>query len=445
MRRCCSISLVISLLCAMAMGETRPHYGGTLRLAVKEAPASIDPAGASFLTGLVFETLVRLDDRGMPQPHLATSWQAESGDQRWRIFLRSGVTFSDGARLDAATVAASLRAANPDWKVMAAADAVIIETASPRPALPAELALMSNAVARHENGKAIGTGPFLVSQFDSGKHVSLRANDQYWNGRPFLDSLEIELGKNYREQSALFDLGKTDVIEIAPENIHRAEAGGRTVVSSRPFALMALAFAEPPKSADEAHARNALAMSIDATSINHVVLQDGGEPTGALLPNWLSGYAFVFPAGKNSDASRREKLLARRITPWTLRYDAGDPISRVIAERIQLNARDVGLTIQLAISGASDLNLLEISASSADARVQLRELAAALGLPAPKLAGNSAADLCAEEKALLETHQVIPLLHLKTAVSVRGTVHGWNSSLSGEWHVENVWLSPEKP
>ena len=155
----------------MAMGESRPHYGGTLRLAVKEAPASIDPAGDPFLTGLVFETLVRLDDRGMPQPQLATSWQAESGEQRWRIFLRSGVTFSDGARLDAGTVAASLRAANADWKVVADGNAVIIETASPRPALPAELALMSNAVARHENGKAIGTGPFLVSQFDSGKHV----------------------------------------------------------------------------------------------------------------------------------------------------------------------------------------------------------------------------------------------------------------------------------
>ena len=448
MRRCCSISLAISLLCAMAFGESRPHYGGTLRLAVKEEPASIDPggtAGASFLTSLVFETLVKLDDRAIPQPNLATSWETERGDQRWRISLRSGVTFSDGARLDAGTVAASLRAANADWKVMAVEDAVVIETASPRPALPAELALTSNAIARHENAKAIGTGPFMVSQLDSGKHLSLKANDQYWNGRPFLDSVEIELGKNYREQSALFDLGKTDVIEIASENIHRAEAAGRTVISSRPFTLMALAFAEPPKSADESHARNALAMSIDTTSINHVVLQDGGEPTGALLPNWLSGYEFVFPAGRNVEAARREKLLARRVSPWTLRYDAGDPVSRVIAERIQLNARDVGLTIQLAISGASDLNLIEISPSSADARVQLRELASALGLSSPKIAGSAVADLYAAEKALLETHQVIPLLHLKSAVSLRANVHSWNSSPSGEWHIEDVWLSPEKP
>jgi peptide/nickel transport system substrate-binding protein len=432
----------------MAKGESRPHYGGTLRVAVKEAPASIDPAGtagASFLTSFVFETLVRLDGRGTPQPHLATSWQAESGDQRWRFFLRNRVTFSDGTRLDAATAAASLRAANADWKVIAVRDAVMIETASPRPELPAELALASNAIARHDNGKAIGTGPFLISQFDPGKHLLLKASDQYWNGRPFLDSVEIDLGKSYREQSTLFDIGKADVIEISPENIHRAEAAGRTVVSSRPFTLMALVFAEPSKSADEAHARNAFAMSIDTAAINHVVVQDGGEPTGALLPNWLSGYAFVFPGGKNADVARREKLLARRVTSWTLRYDAGDPVSRVVAERIQLNARDIGITIQLAISGASDLNLIEISPSSSDPRVELRELAAALGLPAPKLEGNSAAALYQAERQLLDTHQVIPLLHLKSAISIRGNVHAWNSSPSGEWGVDDVWLSPEKP
>src|SRR5215470_16918328 len=448
MKRCSSISLVISLLCAGAFAGQRPHYGGTLRVAVREAPSSLDPAGigaASFLTGFVFETLVTLDDRGTPLPHLATSWQAEAGDQRWRFSLRNGVSFNDGSRLDAGTVAASLRAANADWKVIAVGDALMIETASPRPHLPAELALRSNAIARHENGKAVGTGPFVVSQSDPGKHLSLMANEQYWDGRPFLDSVEIDLGKSYREQSALFDLGKVDVIEIAPENIHRAEAAGRAVVTSQPSTLMALVFAEPPKSIDETHARSALAMSIDTAAINHVVLQDGGEPTGALLPNWLSGYAFAFPAGKNIDGARREKLLVRRLTSWTLRYDDADPVSRVVAERIQLNARDIGITIQLAISGASDLNLVEISPSSDNPRVQLRELAAALGLPEPKLTGPSAADLYAAEKQLLETHQVISLLHLKGGVSVRANVHGWSYSPSGLWRVEDLWLGSEKP
>src|SRR5215470_14659103 len=83
MRRFCSILLVVSSLWpALAPGATRPHYGGSLRVAAKETPASLDPAslavsGPIGLSRLVFETLVTLDDRGQTQPGLATSWQAE--------------------------------------------------------------------------------------------------------------------------------------------------------------------------------------------------------------------------------------------------------------------------------------------------------------------------------------------------------------------------------
>src|SRR3982074_3608683 len=99
MKRLCSILLAASSLLGpgRACAALRPHYGGTLRIAVKESPASLDtlasnvPAG---LSGLVFENLVRLDERGHPQPLLATSWQAEPGNQRWRFLLRSGVSFS---------------------------------------------------------------------------------------------------------------------------------------------------------------------------------------------------------------------------------------------------------------------------------------------------------------------------------------------------------------
>src|SRR5437879_8275037 len=40
------------------------------------------------------------------------------------------------------------------------------------------------------------------------------------------------------------------VIEIAPENIHRSLAEGRTVINSEASKLMALVFAEGPKSED---------------------------------------------------------------------------------------------------------------------------------------------------------------------------------------------------
>jgi len=195
MKRFSSILIAAaSLACATNMiAATRPHYGGTLRVGVHESvqtfePAASDAPGFRSLSQLVFETLVKIDDRGRPQPLLAASWQVEPGNQRWRFQIRNGVVFSDGTPVDASVAAASLRVANPDWKVFALGELVMIETSSPLPNLAAELALLRNSISRRNQGALIGTGPFTVAQFDVAKqHLTLQANDQYWAGRPYIE------------------------------------------------------------------------------------------------------------------------------------------------------------------------------------------------------------------------------------------------------------------
>jgi len=455
MKRCSSLLLAVSSLLWLgatptrALAESRPHYGGVLRLTMKETPQTLDPAapGApASLSRLVFETLVALDDRGRPQPLLATAWQSDPGSQRWRFSLRASVSFHDGTPLDSGTVAASLRNSNPEWKVISTGDVIMIETASATPDLPADLALARNSIVRRgDSAKLSGTGPFAIAQWDAGKHATLAANEQYWDGRPFLDSVQLDFGKNDRDQVLSLDLGKADVIELAPENIHRARAENRIVMSSQPEELMALVFGRDPRSEDETHARIALALSIDTAAVNNVVLQAGGEPTGALLPNWLSGYAFVFAAAGNTEHARTERMQSKHLPNWTLGYDASDPIARVIAERVLLNARDAGITLQLTSTGSPDLRLLRIPLASSDPHVALDELAKALQLPQPKLGNGSISELYSAERAALQFHRVIPLLHLRSAVALRSNVHQWNILSDGTWQVSNVWLSGEKP
>jgi MarR-like DNA-binding transcriptional regulator SgrR of sgrS sRNA len=413
---------------------------------MKEAPQTLDPASSAVPAGvsrLIFETLVTLDDRGRPQPLLATSWQSDPGSQRWRFFVRGGVSFHDGTALDGGAVAAALRNSNSEWKVVTAGDMVMIETESAHPDLPAELALLRNCIVRRD-GKISGTGPFAIAQWDAGKHATLAANEQYWAGRPFLDSVSLDFGKNDRDQMLSLDLGKADVIEVAPESIHRARAENRIVMSSEPRELMALVFARDPGSEDEIHARSALALSIDTAAVNNVVLQGGGEPSGALLPNWVSGYAFVFPAAANNDRARQERALSKRVPAWTLSYDASDTVARVIAERILLNARDAGITLQLTGTEKTNLRLVRIPLLSSDTQVALAGLAKVLQLPHPTIASGSITDLYSAEKTLLQSHGVIPLLHLRSAVALRPNVHGLNMFPDGTWQLSNVWLSGEK-
>jgi peptide/nickel transport system substrate-binding protein len=441
-----------SLLALQARAATRPRYGGTLRVAMRAAPTSLDPARAdqtdlttSNISRLIFDTLVTLDDRGGPQPGLAVSWQAESGNQRWHFTLRGGVTFQDETPLTAEQVAASLRTANPNWRVTSSGDAITIECDSPVPHLPAELALGHNGIVKRGGSQLLGTGPFAIREWVPGKRLMLAANNDYWNGRPFLDAIEIEMGQGFREQMLALDLNRADLIEVAPEQSRRAEAEGRRVESSAPEELMALVFAHDPQSPEQGRLRQALALSIDRGTLSNVLLQGGGDPAASLLPNWMTGYAFLFPASADLAKAREVRAELPQGAPWTLTYDANDPVARVVAERITLNASDAGLTVRLSNSSTSDLRLVRVPLASLDARLALSALAAELGLPQPKLIGDSPEDLYTAENTLLQSQHVIPLLHLRDDYGLSAAVKNWSETPEGSWHLGDVWLAAGKP
>lgn len=453
MRRFVLVLLAASSLLWLgsAHAATRPRYGGTLRVGMRAAPSSLDPADigqlpsleGNNLSSLLFDTLVALDDRGTPQPGLALSWQSESGSQRWQFKLRPGVVWQDETSLTAEQAAASLRVANPNWKILAAGDTIIIQTDVPAPDLPAELAMAHNGIAKR-GGLILGTGPFAVKQWDAARQLTLVANNDYWGGRPFVDSIEIGMGQGFREQLLSSDLGKADVIEIAPEQAHGAAGENRRVQSSAPAELMALAFSHEPQSAEEGRLRQALALCIDRAALSSVLLQGGGEAAGGLLPDWMTGYAFLFHTGADLAAARQARGEQRQTAAWKLAYDANDPIARVVAERIVLNARDAGLMLQLAGSGSADLRLIQVPLISMDPPVALAGMAEAFHLPRSQLSGSSSEALYTAESALLQSRQVIPLFHLRISYGMSESVRNWSQAPDGSWHLAEVWLSMDK-
>jgi peptide/nickel transport system substrate-binding protein len=436
-----------------AAAANRPRYGGTLHLALSAAPASLDPAEAEparwlvlrNLWPLVFDRLVTLDDQGEPQAALAASWQADANHQRWDFHLRSGVTFSDGSPLTPVVVASSLRAANPSWRVFPNGDSVIVERDAAALDLPAELALPRNSIAKRDGGKLTGTGPFVITGWEPGKKLTLAAREDDWAGRPFLDAIEVDFGQSPREQMIGLDLDKTQLIDIPAEQAQHALAEARRVQASEPIELMALLFSRDRQSPEEGRQRSVLSLGIDRGSLNRVVLQNGGEPAGGLLPAWMTGYGFVFPVSVNLEEARLERTNIPHATAWTLGYDPGDRVARVVAERIALNARDAGLTLQLTGGGAADLRLVRVPIASLDAHVALRELAASLGLPPPRFESDSVDALYAAEDGLLESERVIPLLHLRSAAGVEAAVRGFHPAPDGSWRLPEVWLAAGKP
>ena len=437
-------SLLITALGANAV--TRPRYGGTLRISTSSVFTSLDPdeppdsVVRRSITRLLFDTLVVLDERGVAQPSLADSWTSGSGGQRWQFTLRRGITFSDGSPLTSDVAAAALRKANPTWKVTSQGDVVSIELESSVTDFPAELALSRNAIVRHGD-KLLGTGPFVISQWEPNRRLELAARDDYRDGRVFLDAIELEMNKRFREQTIAFDLGKADVIEIAPEQSRHAATEGRRLLNSAPTELMALWFARDVQSEAEQKLREALSLSIDRPLMNRVLLQSDGEPAGSLLPTWMTGYGFVFSPEANQPRAKQLHSEGGQAHAWTLGYNNEDALARVVSERVLLNARDAGLSIQTTAATSTDIRLVRIPLASLNERLALTELISALGISSSKLTNASAENLYGVENALLRSRRLIPLLYLRYVSGISANMQNWSPDRDGSWNLPEVWLS----
>ena len=444
--------LAISLLLATAGAETRPQYGGTLQISTRTVLTSLDPADRSQpdsfvrrnILLLMFETLVRTDESGRLHPGLAAAWrtlpESPAGKKAWELQLRRDVHFHDGAPLSAEIAAAALRTANPSWNVSVAGDSIRIESDAE---MPAELAVARNAIVKRNPDSTIsGTGPFYANDWQPGKRLSLAAEEGYRQGRAFVDAVEIEMGKNFRDQWLALQVGKADLVEVAPE-AGRGSAEG--IASSAPMELVALVFSRAEENPDEKLSREALAASIERTSMRNVLLQGAGEAVGSVLPNWMTGYGFVF--GWEADLTRARHLReqAKKVPAWSIGYDASDPPARTLAERVALNAKDAGLVLRPTTVATTDLRLVRIPLASPDPWVSLATIGEVCGLPRPTLNGRSVEDLFLAEREMLATGQIIPLFHLPVSYAGAPHLKHWSPRPDGVWDVSDAWLGSEKP
>jgi ABC-type transport system substrate-binding protein len=448
-----------------ATAETRPHYGGTLRVMMQSTPNALDlPANAApadywdtaRTLSLIGDTLVKLDAQCRPQPALAVAWQGDPSARHWQLTLRRGVKFHDGSLASPAAIAQILGALHPNWNVRASADSVSIESETAMPSLLAELALPRNLVLKrngngNDNRFPIGTGPFLVAEWQPGKRLKLAANEESWAGRPFVDAVEIEFGKSSRDQALALELDKTDVIEVAPQATNGSQRHGTSTSLSLPVELLALVFSANSKAQDP-RLREALALAIERKPIQSVLLKGAGEPAASILPNWMTGYSVVFSSQANPQRARA-LLAGSRQPALNLSFDPRDPQAQLIAERIALNAREVGVTIQVSLSGAEDLRLVRAVLPSPDPATALVEAARQLGLQQPALPAaprsNSLDDLYQAERTLLDGYAVIPLFHLAVASAASARVRGWEPDRLREWSgaglsLADLWLADSR-
>jgi ABC-type transport system substrate-binding protein len=477
-------SLAIScVLVAVAHPSSRPRYGGTARILIHDRVNSLDPLAEEDhpqsrdrMASLTFETLTAIDAEGRLLPRLARSWQADPSRRIWTFRLRLA-NFHDASAVTAADVVASLKGANQDWRYTAPdRETVVIESVTPVHHLPEMLALEKFAVIkRGADGTITGSGPYRLSQWQQGERALFTANEDYWGGRPYPDAVEFQMGSSLRDQLLQRQLGPYAAAELTFDGLRTLEgaqggANGQNVSLSHPADLLAVVFFQPDAGGAPGRARKpvdprirqALALSLNRAAISNVLLQREGTPALGLLPQWLTGYEFLLSPSQDQDSMKDE---ARRLVAAagfvtqqpsiTLAYDFSDATQKLIAERIAVDAREVGIKVQpygethvgsrsAQATMNADAVLLRLPLPSLEPSVALAALAPDLGMDAGTVTGALGAgrpeELLEVERKALASFRVVPVAHVKQALWLNPNAHNWQQLPSGAWDLDQLWM-----
>jgi hypothetical protein len=238
------------------------------------------------------------------------------------------------------------------------------------------------------------------------------------------------------------------------------------VWSSAPVTLYGLRFDDAQPAAADAKLRDALALSLDRHTMANVLLQKQAEPAAALLPQWLSGYAFLFTMEKDIERAKEIRTAlpgngAAGKDALRLRVDASGDLPKLLAERVAVNARQASIPLQVVNRGAGrgsatgtsndaapGLHLFAWHYSSLSSRVELESLVSTLNLGESSGGAVTSTDpeqLYAREKKLLEERRILPLVVLPEYVGLGQNVRDWMPARWGEWHLADVWLDLPGP
>src|SRR5262249_23023700 len=217
-------------------------FGGIYHRMLPNNPPTLDPAliqdvYARSVATQIFDGLVQFDALLNPIPAIAEFWEASRDGRTWTFSLRRGVKFHNGREVTAGDFVYSftrlldpkksgpltdflrrikgasdfMQGISPSVQGLQAVDRYTLQIALDEPFAPllAVLGMSSTAsvVPREEvEGKEesfgrapVGTGPFKLVRWEPDKQIVLEANDWYYEGRPFLDTVIFKIGATFEQ------------------------------------------------------------------------------------------------------------------------------------------------------------------------------------------------------------------------------------------------------
>lgn len=302
-------------------------------------PPTFDPALVTDTTSAsiiveIFSGLVTLNKELEIIPDLAESWEISENGKTYTFKLREGIKFSNGDDVTAEDFKWSIeRAANPDTGSLNAevylgdilgvkevvesggsikevfgvkvinSRTLEITIDEPKTYFIAKLtyptAFVLNKEYIEKNGESwidnpVGTGPFILSEYQIGQTLKLKKNINYWGEKAKVDGIIMNLAGGV--SMAMYENDEIDITGVGLADLERVKDPNdplnRDLVNVPPqFSLNYIGFNVNIPPFDDVNFRKALSYAVDKEIIADKVYSGLTKPSYSIIPPGFPGYS----------------------------------------------------------------------------------------------------------------------------------------------------------
>lgn len=323
----------------------------------------------------IYNNLVRFNKDMEIESDLAKEWSLSEDNLTWTFQLEEGVKFHDGTDFNAEAVKTTFeRVLNEDLgsprrSVLEAIQSinvvddytVEISTETPCGALLQQLchpvAAIISPAAIEEYGEEIsthpvGTGPFKLTEWNTGESIVMERNDEYFKGAPAVAGVEFRVVPEDSARALLIQSGQADVaLRLPVTETERLKNDQNVVIEDGNTVMtMYVALNNSKGVLQDARVRQALNYAVDKDVIVEDIL--GGMATVADAPIAPDTWGYASTMEYEYDVEKAKELLAEAGYPDGIELELWTPVGRYlmdtqVCENLQAQWKEAGITVNI--------------------------------------------------------------------------------------------------
>ncbi|MDQ2717704.1 MAG: peptide ABC transporter substrate-binding protein [Chloroflexota bacterium] len=401
--------MLLVILAACGGASTSPNASGTPVPASRQVlrfpnvgtrdigdldPALGPDANSALAVGMIYSGLVRSDKNLNVLPDQAT-WDVSSDNKVYTFHLKPGIAFSDGTPVTAQTYVYTLTRAllpevksgiasffegsivgandmaNGKTKTLAGVKAIdnsTLQFTLTQPT-PYFLEVLTNSLyfplnknlinqygqvnwVNHAAGSGMGTGPFMVKEWDHNTKMVLVPNPHYYGARPKLSEVDMVFVNDPSTAFKGYQAKQYDFVWNIPANdlpIARS-ISGFTLHSLLQSDL--LFFSNKMAPFDKPAVRQAFAYATNKVELAHAIFKDAVTPAATIIPPGMPGYQPNYqgiPYDKNKAKSLLQSVYpdVSQVPPITFSYPGSQVSENEAAALQQMWQTALGIQVKL--------------------------------------------------------------------------------------------------